>query len=641
MDVGYGTLVRGTRSRRRKSIAKMVVASLTFCGLVGSVLFFREQSAVSAADYEGLEVARESKISFEELTRQGAGEVEADDDEEDVNMQQLSLQRPTMRGDDLRGSIFAPAIPARVHHMSSSDGAMLGPEPILPDHAAQMPFNLQQPQALSEAAAGESSSVDESEKPHLSSLGATEMGSELPVHKFVHHHVDDVFQDALDHELSRVKVDAARKEAEDENVKYEFLAEKLAKSLEAELAKYSSGDLNVWVPYEENGEEFWYPMTPNEWMQYIEELLKYRDYFEKEHPGFFKDLLNDLRAIAHSLHPDGKHAKPAENLGPVKPMVITTKAPLVSTMAPVDVIPVKVTRSTGSPIEETNPPVHPVAVHIASEPAPESAPNDQYKSLAKMVINQAVGSVEKELKEGIEKREKALERKLSLSAEKTLEERMHKIVRRDLAAFAKQAGDVEQADSTTEAEAEEAAATTAAAAKKAAATTGAEAKKAAATTAAAAKKMEPKTKVDTSLHAALPAQNMKKKAAVYHVQLAHSAHTLTGKALHAPTAAAVLPKSQQTMLRQQVIEQALHKAEKTVAQRVAADVGAAMAATRKSKHNLQAELAKAQHTVESRVAADLHHAMRAGPKAEITSLSSHTGSEASTDDLLGFADQSF
>jgi myosin heavy subunit len=333
-------------------------------------------------------------------------------------------------------------------------------------------------------------------------------------------------------------------------------------------------------------------------------------------------------------------------------MVITTKAPLVSTMAPVDVIPVKVTRSTGSPIEETNPPVHPVAVHIASEPAPESAPNDQYKSLAKMVINQAVGSVEKELKEGIEKREKALERKLSLSAEKTLEERMHKIVRRDLAAFAKQAGDVEQADSTTEAEAEEAAATTAAAAKKAAATTaaaakkaaattGAAAKKAAATTAAAAKKMEPKTKVDTSLHAALPAQNMKKKAAVYHVQLAHSAHTLTGKALHAPTAAAVLPKSQQTMLRQQVIEQALHKAEKTVAQRVAADVGAAMAATRKSKHNLQAELAKAQHTVESRVAADLHHAMRAGPKAEITSLSSHTGSEASTDDLLGFADQSF
>ena len=28
----------------------------------------------------GLEVARESKVSFEELTRQGAGEVEADDD---------------------------------------------------------------------------------------------------------------------------------------------------------------------------------------------------------------------------------------------------------------------------------------------------------------------------------------------------------------------------------------------------------------------------------------------------------------------------------------------------------------------------------------------------------------------------------
>jgi hypothetical protein len=76
--------------------------------------------------------------------------------EEDVNMQQLSLQRPTMRGDNLRGSIFAPAIPARVHHMSSSDGAMLGPEPILSDHAAQMPFNLQQSQALSEAAAGES-----------------------------------------------------------------------------------------------------------------------------------------------------------------------------------------------------------------------------------------------------------------------------------------------------------------------------------------------------------------------------------------------------------------------------------------------------------------------------------------------------
>ena len=61
--------------------------------------------------------------------------------------------------------------------------------------------------------------MDESEKTHLSSLGATEMGSELPVHKFVHHHVDDVFQDALDHELSRVKVNAARKEAEDENVK--------------------------------------------------------------------------------------------------------------------------------------------------------------------------------------------------------------------------------------------------------------------------------------------------------------------------------------------------------------------------------------------------------------------------------------
>ena len=39
--------------------------------------------------------------------------------------------------------------------------------------------------------------------------------------------------------------------------------------------RYSSTDLNVWVPYEENGEEFWYPMTPKEWMQYIEELLKY------------------------------------------------------------------------------------------------------------------------------------------------------------------------------------------------------------------------------------------------------------------------------------------------------------------------------------------------------------------------------
>jgi hypothetical protein len=223
-----------------------------------------------------------------------------------------------------------------------------------------MPFNLQQPQALSDLAADgkiadstpadtmpdSSISADDlanSDEPSLSRLD----GPHVPVQvqTYVHHRVNDVFQNALEHELDQAKVDAAHKKAELENVKYEFLAEKLAKSLEAELSKYSSTDLNVWVPYEENGEEFWYPMTPKEWMQYIEELLKYKDYFEKEHPGFFKDLLNDLRAISHSLHPEGKSVQPVAPSPSVKPIVSTN----VPTAAPIETVPVQVIRHLPPP----------------------------------------------------------------------------------------------------------------------------------------------------------------------------------------------------------------------------------------------------------------------------------------------------
>ena len=160
--------------------------------------------------------------------------------EEDVDFQQLSLQRPTMRGDDLRGSILARAMPARVSRVGSPDEAMPmhAPEPVLPEHAVRMPFNLQQPQALSDLAADgkiadstpadtmpdSSISADDlanSDEPSLSSLD----GPHVPVQvqTYVHHRVNDVFQNALEHELDQAKVDAAHKKAELENVKCTFL----------------------------------------------------------------------------------------------------------------------------------------------------------------------------------------------------------------------------------------------------------------------------------------------------------------------------------------------------------------------------------------------------------------------------------
>merc|ERR1719240_758216 len=100
------------------------------------------------------------------------------------------------------------------------------------------------------------------------------------------------------------------------------------------------------------------------------------------------------------------------------------------------------------------------------------------------------------------------------------------------------------------------------------------------------------------------------------------------------------------MLRQNTIRKALRTAERTVAQRVAADVHKAMAASnaKASKlrvpkavqtQDLNSELEKARSTVQARVAADLHKALKhtaatevkAVKKATVTQLSRHAGTD--------------
>ena len=95
------------------------------------------------------------------------------------------------------------------------------------------------------------------------------------------------------------------------------------------------------------------------------------------------------------------------------PSVKTIVSTNVPTAAPIETVPVQVIRhlpppATVEPTAAQHLDAKPLPVHVVSVPvesAPVPAATDQYKALAKMVVNQAVGSVEKELKDGIKQRE--------------------------------------------------------------------------------------------------------------------------------------------------------------------------------------------------------------------------------------------
>ena len=309
--------------------------------------------------------------------------------------EELSMQRPTMRGGDL------------LH------GEILAARPVQLDQPERL-----EPSELTQASLEGDSNADSGIQDALDDVQDTLDfdPSGIPrLHDLVHRSVGTAFRENARNDVTKMN--------KLENAHYEALAESMAKELETELQYYSSSEVNVWVPYKQNGKEYWYPMTPKEWMQYIEELLKYKDYFEKEHPGFFKDLLNDLQAIKRSLHPSPSDAPLAVDRTPAPEPIELTDPPSKPLFKPVHVISIVKLTSAPSELVQKVFDRLPSRVHTVAP-----TPNDEYHDLAESIVTSTVEEVAAELRKDMEAKKAELEKKLSVEAEKALAKHLQEIV---------------------------------------------------------------------------------------------------------------------------------------------------------------------------------------------------------------------